>query len=141
MSEAVSITVPYVRGERAADEFSVEQIVYLDLFVSTDHIRRCQSDYQSSYAIRRGPGFPQLSALNSNAYQENLTPLAGLSFPLLSCIRRLGELVKRRRDMVDQTWDDDQHIDIVQAVDDLQDQLKQEKERLNVLTKSRTITR
>jgi hypothetical protein len=50
------------------------------------------------------------------------------------------DLVAKRRSMIGQTWDDDQHIDIVQAVDDLQDDLREEKKRLDALIKGAPLT-
>lgn len=44
-------------------------------------------------------------------------------------------MLRRRRSLNGKTWDDDEHIDMVQAADDLQDDLRDEKKRLDALTK------
>jgi len=50
-------------------------------------------------------------------------------------MRRVIDLVRRRRSLHGKTWDDDQHVDMVEAADELQDGLREEKKRLDILVK------
>jgi hypothetical protein len=91
---------------------------------------------QNTFTIRDGAIFStnQVEAL-ARTRLKTLTPAMGISFSLLGLMYRVTELVRRRRTLRGTTWDDDQHVDIVQAAEDLQDLLRDEKKRLDALVK------
>lgn len=105
-----------------ASDVRLEHLIHNDIF--------------SSFALLQGPLAPgDALSLLSQAARNSLTPLLGISFPLLDLIKRSIDVLRRRRSLNGKTWDDDEHLDMVQAADELQDELRDEKKRLDVLTK------
>lgn len=91
------------------------------------------ADLQSTLTYRQGFALSYDQA--SFASRRGLFPLTGITFPLFSLVRRVLSLVHRRRAIAGTTWDDDQHVDMVEAAEALLEELKEEKKRMDRLTR------
>jgi hypothetical protein len=89
------------------------------------------ADDQSTVTYRQGMSVNYQSP--NFARRGYIFPLTGITLPLFPPIKRVQDLIARRRAIPDITWDDDQHLDVVEAADAMLDALKEEKKCMDRL--------
>jgi len=67
--------------------------------------------------------------------QDGVHTLSGVALPILCKLHRIASMVRRRRRKTKSgsTWSDEELVDVVRAAEDMQDELKEEKKRMDAL--------
>jgi hypothetical protein len=93
---------------------------------------------QSSFIFLRGPILPySVVSTFSGPAVENLHTLTGVSLPLFCKMHRIASLARGRRAKRNVAWSDDELVDVVRSADELEQELKDEKTRMDALVAGR----